>query len=194
MICSFIVSTYNRPRVLEGVLTSLAQQTEQSFEVIVADNSDNPSCIVGNHEAVARYDDRFRLIETRLSDCYRSANAAAQFAIGEYVCFPSDDCYYCPRFLEQLIQRGRSSDLIYCNCIWDGLGSAYPGSILVARLCLGGIDKGGFLLRRWKFTGFPEPPADRADRVWPGDGIMIEQLVKAGVHSTKVDQVLWVHN
>src|ERR1035437_10187683 len=37
-LISVIVTTYNRPDALEAVLRSLARQTDQDFEVVVADD------------------------------------------------------------------------------------------------------------------------------------------------------------
>lgn len=188
MKVSFIVSAFNRPQALVTCLYSLRIQTFGDFEVIVADNSEGDL----NAAVVRSLDDsRFRFLRAGTRDCYESSNLAARDARGEYLCFPSDDGYYCPRFLELMFRNG-DADLIYCDCIWDGRGYG-PGEEcihLVAEPRLGKIDKGGFLLRREKFTAFNGPAGvDRA-----ADGQLVEEVIRNGATHQKVNICGWVHN
>jgi glycosyltransferase involved in cell wall biosynthesis len=89
-----IVSTYNRPDALDAVLRSLTRQSDQKFEVLVADDGSRPDT-----EAVVRRwqgrigrrvvhvwhpDDGFRLAEIR--------NRAILVADGAYCVFLDGDC------------------------------------------------------------------------------------------------------
>jgi glycosyltransferase involved in cell wall biosynthesis len=190
MKCSFIVSAWNRPASLACVLRSLVIQTETDFEVLVTDNALTEADATGNVQAVAQLQDaRFRYERTDMADCYVSANHGAAVARGEYLCFPSDDDYYTPRFLELMLKGNERADLIYCNCIYNGNGCHYA-PMEVEPVC-GRIDKGGFLVRRSKFPEFTDgtPGTIRA-----ADGWMIERLVRSGIQHHKVPGYLWIHN
>jgi glycosyltransferase involved in cell wall biosynthesis len=168
---------------------SLSTQTERDFEVLVCDNSPHRQ----NYGAflIAASGCRFRYIPTGLEGslcCYDSSNRGAALAHGDYLCFPSDDDYYCPRFLELLFKHGDNADLIYCNSVDDSCGNEC--AILNVKPQEGWIDKGGFLIRRDKFTEFKGPMGQ--DR--PADGWMIEDAVRRGLSCKKVEVVGWVHN
>lgn len=185
MKCSFIVSAYDRPDALACCLYSLKIQTERDFEVIVADNSGD----FANTAVVIQVNDRrFTHYRAGSRDCYESSNGAALLAQGEYLCFPSDDGYYAPRFLELMLQHGDGADLIYCNCAYDGHGSEC--AFFDVTPTVGGIDKGGFLLRRQLFTEFAGP----VGLCRAADGQLVEQVVRAGATHQKVPIVGWAHN
>jgi glycosyltransferase involved in cell wall biosynthesis len=187
-MCSFIVSAFENPARLACLLRSLQIQSEPNFEVLIADNTATETAVAKNREVVEQLgDSRFKYINARLSDCYCSANYGASLATGDYLCFPSDDGYYVPRFLQTMLDAG-PADLIYCDCIYDGHGASYR---LMDVAPVGGrIDKGGFLVRRERFSGFKGPAgADRAADAW-----LIEALIKTGVTHTKAPGYLWVHN
>lgn len=185
MKCSFIVSAFERPSHLACVLFSLKVQTEGDFEVIVTDNGTG----TGNDVSVIiQCDRRFRYERVGLRDCYESANAGAKMAQGEYLCFPSDDNYYCPGFLDALLRDGQGADLIYSDCVYSGYGCRAEAMDVSPRL--GRIDKGGFLIRRELFPGFRGP--EGLDR--PADGLLVEAVVAAGARAAKVPGFLWHHN
>jgi glycosyltransferase involved in cell wall biosynthesis len=182
--CSFIVSAFDRPDALACLLYSLKIQTEPDFEVIVTDNSDGNMRRVT--ESLVEQDSRFRYALTAKENCYESANETVSMARGDYLCFPSDDNYYVPRFLE-LMLRG-DADLTYCDMVYDPRGGdSYR--VVDARPNQGFIDKGGFLVRRGRFIRFPWQRS-----LGFADGMMIEDLVTSGVTHIKVRGVLWVHN
>jgi glycosyltransferase involved in cell wall biosynthesis len=184
--CSFIVSAFDRPAHLDLLLRSLRLQTFQDFEVLVTDNAIGDRAFDNFRIVIAIGDSRFRYIEAGQADCYFSANLGAKHAHGEYLCFPSDDNYYVPRFLESTL-KAAPADLIYCDCLYDGHGIHYA-PMDVKPVC-GWIDKGGFLVKREKFTGFAGPAVDR-----PADGWLIEALIKTGATHTKAPGYLWIHN
>jgi len=181
---SFIVSYYDRPDHLACLLYSLKLQTFRDFEVIVTDSGG----FIPNLETIVDVkDDRFRYIHTPTMDCYESANlAGGTLAQGEYLCFPSDDDYYGPRFLELMLLHGGDADLIYCNYVDDSCGNEC--AVMNCLPAIGHIDKGGFLVRRALFQGFGRPYSVSAD------GQFIEGLVRGGIRHRKVEIVGWVHN
>jgi glycosyltransferase involved in cell wall biosynthesis len=187
--CSFVVSAFNRPRHLACLLRSLQVQSERDFEVIVTDNARDRELAAQNASAVDQLDDpRFHYEYAGLPDCYLSANHGAELAVGEYLCFPSDDNYYVPRFLEEMLRQA-PADLLYCDCIYDGNGARY--ALMDVAPSLGRIDKGGFLVRNARFSGFEAFPAG-ATR--PADGWLVEELVRGGISHAKAPGYLWIHN
>src|SRR5579871_2794555 len=55
-LISVIVATYNRPDALDAVLRSLSRQTDQNFEVLVADDGSKPD----TGAVVAKWQGRFQ--------------------------------------------------------------------------------------------------------------------------------------
>ena len=186
MKCSFIVSAFDRPDALSCMLYSLKIQTERDFEVLVMDNSHGVANLNAVLDLRAR-DMRFRHVTAHAADCYDSANLGATMAQGDYLCFPSDDGYYVPQFLELMLKP--AVDLMYCDMVYDPRGGAYYRTIAVQPQ-VGLIDKGGFLLRRERFCGFDGPL--KQDR--PADGWLAERVVREGAAHAKVPGVLWFHN
>jgi glycosyltransferase involved in cell wall biosynthesis len=185
MKCSFIVSAYDRPDALACLLWSLKVQTEPGFDVIVVDNGDREW---GNLERLNdMYDHRFQYIAARKSNCYESSNLGAKHAMGEYLCFPSDDGYYVPRFLELMLEP--KADLTYCDMLYDPRLTGVYAPIRVEPGL--DIDKGGFLVKRECFQPFPW---ERPDGLRMADHFLIDDLIAAGVRHAKVPGVLFIHN
>jgi glycosyltransferase involved in cell wall biosynthesis len=110
-LMSVILATYNRPDALDAVLRSLAAQSDQNFEVIVADDGSKPdtAAVVANWKGqlarrvlhVWHPDQGFRLAEIR--------NRAILAAGGDYCIFLDGDCLARPNFLtahRALAERG----------------------------------------------------------------------------------------
>src|SRR5205814_1106722 len=89
---SVLISTYDRPDLLDGCLTSFTEQTlpRTAFEVIVVDDG-SPSTETA--EVIEQFRDRLPLTFARLEHAGRSAakNAAVMLAHGELVLFFDDD-------------------------------------------------------------------------------------------------------
>jgi glycosyltransferase involved in cell wall biosynthesis len=100
-LISVIVATYNRPDALDAVLRSLSRQSDQDFEVIVADDgsmSDTAAVVDTWKDRLPRRvahvwhpDDGFRLAEIR--------NRAIRAANGDYCIFLDGDCLARPHFV-----------------------------------------------------------------------------------------------
>lgn len=225
---SFIVSAYDRPRQLACVLASLAVQTLEEIEVLVVDNQRDPSGMMRNQIVVDVMGDmdmkdpkrdieerrrrRFSYHAAMRNNCYMSSEAGAQYAKGEWLCFPSDDNYYVPEFAVRMVAAAERAErdlpaepgggppggralprvgFVYCDMIYDPrLKGDY--SVVDVRPVVNNVDKGGFLVRRDLFLevgGFP----DKENGV-VCDGLFVEELVRRGVRGVKAAGVLWVHN
>ena len=99
-LVSVIVATYNRPDALDAVLRSLAGQSDENFEVLVADDGSRPdtAAVVASWKGRLRRlahvwhpDDGFRLAEIR--------NRAILASTGEYCVFLDGDCLARPLFV-----------------------------------------------------------------------------------------------
>lgn len=100
-LISIIVTTYNREDALAAVLRSLAAQSDQDFEVLVADDGSGPATAatveawkakVGHRTDHVWQEDRgFRAAEVR--------NRAILAARGAYVIFLDGDCIVRPDFV-----------------------------------------------------------------------------------------------
>jgi glycosyltransferase involved in cell wall biosynthesis len=100
-LISVIVATYNREDALGAVLRSLSRQTEERFEVVVADDGSRPATAAVIAEWTSRvpvplkhvwHEDRgFRLAEIR--------NRAIRASAGAYCIFLDGDCMVRPDFV-----------------------------------------------------------------------------------------------
>lgn len=199
---SYIVSAYKRPEMLRCCLASLAVQTDQDFEVIVADNAPPYEQPKANRLIVQLFDERFSHTDTDCVktcagwDCYHSAEyIAALYSVkSEWLCFPSDDSYYMPTFQQKMIaalENQQTAAFAYCD--WVSNYAAYHAVIAAPRISR--IDKTGFIVRRSVFNtfGFPMKSKDKLESI-ACDGYFIEKLMNEGYVGTKVNEILMVHN
>jgi hypothetical protein len=150
--CSFIVSTFQRSSSLHVVLASLAEQREARFEVIVADNSVGREHVQGTRTVVHEFNKPFfKYLRCNKASWCLASNQAASQATGEYLCFPSDDSYYPPDWLIQMLRV--NTDLILSNAWVETLGSGWY-HFWEQKPTIGRTLKEGFLIRRSLFPGF----------------------------------------
>ena len=193
MDLSFVVSAFDRPDMLLGCLASLHVQVHKSIEVIVTDNSADEVIQHRHQAACAQFGARY--LNTREKTCYHSAEVGARVAVGDFLCFPSDDSYYVPTFAYRMLKEAqeRHLDLVYCGMIF-GRGRVAPKSpytLLLPRPRMGCIDKTGFILRRNKFKRFP----GKSDGAPCGaDGLLIEELARSCIRHGLLADILAVHN
>jgi glycosyltransferase involved in cell wall biosynthesis len=115
MLISVIVSTYNRPDALSEVLRALMDQTDQNYEVIVADDGSSESTreIVNAVQKSASAKRVRRLVHAWHPDQGFRLSAARNMAItvsnGEYLIFLDGDCIPRPGFVQRhrlIAERG----------------------------------------------------------------------------------------
>lgn len=111
MLISIIVSTYNKPEYLAQVLSSLAQQTDKDYEVIVADDGSGDEtkkiiqAFASSYPVTLTHawqeDKGFRLAASR--------NTGVRTSTGEYLVFLDGDCIPRRNFVEahrKLAEKG----------------------------------------------------------------------------------------
>lgn len=112
---SLIMATVGRYSEVEAFLESLACQSYQDFELIVADQNRTDEV----EQLCRRYDARLRVAHIRLekTGLSQARNAGLRIAVGDVVGFPDDDCEYPPDLLDRVSRALESSpgaDCISC--------------------------------------------------------------------------------
>lgn len=176
---SFIVSVYDRPKMLNACLATLDVQDEPG-EIIVCGNHGDEDMLIACGLMADRYGATFKATgRMGCGQCYESANMAAKWATGEWLCFPSDDSLYVQGFSKIMLETAQreSADVVYCDLDYrqgSERSNWKPYTILEASPTMGRIDKTGFIIKRElfnEFGGFPQHP-----RFW-SDGQLFNQLV-----------------
>jgi glycosyltransferase involved in cell wall biosynthesis len=188
---SFIVSAYDRPEHLICCLASLNIQTHKDIEVIVTDNSNDPTTQEFHREYCEQLGARY--IHTGLPGCYHSAEEGAKHATGTWLGFPSDDSYFVPHYAEFMLKAARDQnlDLVYAEQLYSPRWESEPYHLMGVKAQLNFIDKTGFLLKRSLFTGFPDKIANAP---CAADGLLIDRLVASGIRHGYAPGILSVHN
>ena len=100
-LISVIATTYNWPEALDRVLASLALQSDQNFEVIVADDGSGPETrnLVERFAADAPFPVRHFWQEDEGFRVARCRNGAVSLSRGDYIVFIDGDCCLLPDFI-----------------------------------------------------------------------------------------------
>jgi len=192
---SFIISAYDRPMCLSACLATLALQTERA-EFIVCINSQGE--MFKRHAAIC---DRYGAIALPTGKmgarcCYSSADLAAKFAKGEWLCFPSDDSLYVPGFSDLMLRAAREAnlDLVYCDMVYDPMGLIQRVGrygLMDSRPQINCIDKTNFIVKRKFFKGFPGKKIEGHSAC---DVLFVEDAIRRGARHGKAEGILGVHN
>lgn len=86
---SVIITTYNRPELLQETVTSVLNQTYTNFELIIIDDcSDNET-----RDCIAKFDDKRIIYHRNAINMHLSAsrNIGIDISSGNYLCFLDDD-------------------------------------------------------------------------------------------------------
>jgi glycosyltransferase involved in cell wall biosynthesis len=187
---SFIVSCFDRPEMLLCCLASLNCQSHREIEVIVTDNSNDSVTQSYHKEYCGQLGAKY--LHTGLPGCYHSAEVGAQYASGEYLCFPSDDGYMVPTFAEVMLKdaRGQNLDLLICGAVYSPRWESERYHLMEVAARLNFVDKTNFILKRDKFIGFP----DKTLGACAADGMLIDRLVASGIRHGVISDVMVVHN
>ncbi|MDL2404153.1 glycosyltransferase family A protein [Rhizobium calliandrae] len=159
---SLVVCTIDRFDQLERLFVSLMDQHHRDFEVILVDQNPDDRLL----ELIGSFSPLFVIRHIRSAKgLSRARNNGMAAAVGDYVCFPDDDCWYEPDTLETAerlfvdhpelaIVTGRTLDAGGVTSVsptgdtplavtrWNYLKCGNSNSIFVRRTALPGI--GGF--------------------------------------------------
>jgi GT2 family glycosyltransferase len=199
-LTTFIVATEKRPIYLSITLNSILLQTDPNWECIIMDEGEN--------ESVIPKDPRFRrikfnkvrydhTIENRGTLGFLAHDEGLKYANGEFICFPNEDIYYVPTFLDTLKRLPGNVDLRYCD--WVHSLSSY--TVLDSAPSIGRISVCNYIIRKdvignIRFGNwFKEKPSMQEVFVFGmADGYFIEALIKKGISHAKAKGVLMVYN
>ena len=111
---SLIVAVYERPRVLQPVLGSLARQTFRDFEVVVADDGSGPEIAQVVKDWASRETNPVRHVWQPNLGFRKTviANRAVAESSGRYLVFIDGDCILHHRFIERHSLRARSGQTL----------------------------------------------------------------------------------
>src|SRR3989339_1389262 len=122
---SVIVPTYNRFSKLQGILTSLTEQTfpTDQFEVLVVNDGSSDAEYAQFHDLKKQYPSlQLQLFEQQNSGAATARNVGVNAASGEFVLFIGDDTYAHPDLLRE---HYRFHEIHPNNCVL-GFVDWYP--------------------------------------------------------------------
>lgn len=184
----------DRPDALRQLIACLRLQSDPRWELIVLDQTSRGACVLPIVEAE-------KLGETRLvyepvprvGDIGQSMKLAySRYARGEFLCFPHDDAYYMPPFVDRMLMTARDGqlDLVYCDWIFDRANNTVPYHYWPGSPVFGRIDIGGFIVRKTVIVG-----GAWHDSIEGWDGRMVERICATHPHGCVPDnRVLYVKN
>ncbi|MCM3308579.1 glycosyltransferase family A protein [Priestia megaterium] len=117
-IVSIILTSYNKPYYLEKAITSILNQTETNWELIIMDDNSNKETV----DIIMRflYDRRISYFNSFIDDTERYnttryatlINAALSLAKGQYISYLTDDTLYVPTRLAEMISYFKDNSTI----------------------------------------------------------------------------------
>jgi glycosyltransferase involved in cell wall biosynthesis len=172
---TFVVIS-DRPKALPVLLHSLINQTREDWECIVLDQSESDKVAVAMSDNSLLVDSRVWhvRVERRGDWGYAERDRIARRDTSSPVlCFPCDDAYYAPPFVEAMLAPfAQGCALTYCDWIFDKFGYvSYTGAPQV-----GWVDVGGFMVSREAYLdvgGFPAHDGDLST----AEGQLVERVV-----------------
>ena len=201
MKLSFVVVAFGNPNTLRTCLSSLIDQTEQDFEIILVDNTPSKEKGVQNRNLSAM-DPRITYSWTaphtaiiqppiRHKRClYTATEIGVGLAKGEWLAFPSADDYYVPFFAERMLRKASEDDLqfVHCDVVLGSPTHSYFLLKTAPHNC--SIDKCSFIMKRDLFEGFKSKHINYE----LADGLFVEELIIRGIKHGRLDEVLACHN
>lgn len=113
---SLVVATLGRERELGRLFESLAIQTYDNFEVLVVDQNADDRIV----PLIEKFQKKLGIVHlTSEPGLSRARNVGLEYAAGEVIAFPDDDCWYPPNVLQEVDTALRRSPLI------DGITGRY---------------------------------------------------------------------
>ncbi len=118
LLVSTVIPVYNRQILVERAVRSVLAQSMADLEVIVVDDGSTDAS-ASHVEALARMDERLRLIRQPNSGSQAARNRGIQAARGDYIAFLDSDDEWLPQKLEK--------QLAMFNASGNRLGVVYAG-------------------------------------------------------------------
>jgi hypothetical protein len=137
-------------------------------------------------------DDRIKFtnLRNRYNDWgHTPRNYGVEHSTSEWVVMTGEDNYYCPEFVDQMLQVSKGQDFVYCNMVHNWINKEYIG--INTLLQFGRIDIGCFMVK----TDIAKTIKLRTKEEW-ADWYFVEEFIKKhkDANIIKLDKVLYVHN
>lgn len=122
-LVSIIMSVYNEQNYIEEAISSIQEQTEQNFEIIIFDDCSNDET-ANILKKMAEADKRIRLYELKTNRGLTfNLNLALSKARGKYIArMDGDDVCYPKRLEKEISFMERNPDIILCSCFMQTFG------------------------------------------------------------------------
>jgi glycosyltransferase involved in cell wall biosynthesis len=173
---SLIMASVDRTSEPERFLASLNAQSYRAFELIVVDQNPDDRLV----PLVRSYEDKFPItyMRERMRGASRARNIGMEYASGEILAFPDDDCWYPPDLLGKVVQKFVHHPELdgLTGRLTDGYGHTVmgrfdlrPGRIEESNVWARGIEATTFLRRsRLEDRRFDESLGLGAGTMWGG--------------------------
>jgi glycosyltransferase involved in cell wall biosynthesis len=189
----FVIPTYSRTELLFTIVCSILAQTNQNWTIhIVGDNIPQNNLDRLNSFLNVINDDRIKF--TNLPDRYNDwghtpRNYGVEHATSEWVIMTGEDNYYCPEFVEEMLQQSNGQHFVYCDMVHNWMNKEYIP--IKSKLELGFIDIGCFMVK----TNMAKKIKLNVKEEW-ADWYFVLDFVKKYEHAkiNKVNKILYVHN
>ena len=188
MNIEFIIPTFQRPRELKSMLSSLIAQTANNWKAIVAIDNPHDS---ENIKLVYSFNDErisYLLMNKRWNDWgHTPREICKQISDSDYIIMTGDDNYYCPILIEELNKiLIHSPGMVY----WDMIHSHFMYQYFQCLPFSGQIDMGAFATKTSLAKQIP------LTTKFDADGQFVEDFKKKFPNEEikKIKKTLFVHN
>lgn len=189
---SIVTTVYDRLDCLSRCLRAVQHSAWTDLEQIVVSDAPPAHVVAAIAALVAQAGPRVRHLNlpTRTNNYgHDPASAGLRTAVGEYVCFLSDDNAYLPDHFDQLIaalDADRGLGFVYSSCLYAGVRELRAARPAGAR-----IDLGQPLFRRALFRErFRDVIPGRGQFAW--DWVLISQWMATGLRWKHIDRASFV--
>ena len=193
MDIEFIIPTFSRTNHLISIVGSLMAQSNPNWKAhIVADCPDEDIVKRINEMVTFFNDDRIKLtvLDKRYNDWgHTPRNYGVEHATSEWVIMTGEDNYYCPEFVDQMLQQCNGQHFVYCDMVHNWMNKEYVP--IKAKLELGFIDIGCYMVK----TNMAKKIKLNVKEEW-ADWYFVLDFVNKYKHAkiNKVNKILYVHN
>lgn len=104
------VASYNRPELLRRAIQSAVSQTYKNLEILISDNGSTNPEVRKVIEEFSRSDTRIRCILHPVNQgMFFNFRSVLEEARGKYFVWLADDDYWCPEYLEKVLEQAQKS-------------------------------------------------------------------------------------
>ena len=110
---SIIVTVYNTEKYIKRCITSLLNQSINSYEIILVDDGSPDRCAIICDE-YSKLDSRIKVIHKKNQGLGMARNSGLEIAKGDYVAFVDSDDYVESNYFKELLELAQKYDVDVC--------------------------------------------------------------------------------